>query len=235
MSEPELHLIRSRLDGGLRNKAERSELRQYLPVGLDRVDDGRVILCADEQVRHAIERVFCLWHRLGSARQGVSELIAEGQQLPRRTVGERRIAGAGRAMRRSTTSSPTPPMPERSSSAAPARRSASTSRAASARGSESCRSASGPSACPSSIRAICPRRRYLATRERLRRNVRPRGEGGGAAREGHALLQGLVRCGRCGRRMQVAYSGTAAASPAMPACAPITSTGPSAPASHLAG
>ena len=35
----------------------------------------------------------------------------------------------------------------------------------------------------------------------------PRGEGGGAAREGAALLQGLVRCGRCGRKMQVAYSG----------------------------
>ena len=48
---------------------------------------------------------------------------------------------------------------------------------------------------------------YLATRERLRANVRPRGEGGGAAREGVALLQGIVRCGRCGRRMQVAYSG----------------------------
>jgi excisionase family DNA binding protein len=49
---------------------------------------------------------------------------------------------------------------------------------------------------------------YLATRERLRANVRPRGEGGGAAREGAALLQGLLRCGRCGRRMQVGYSGT---------------------------
>jgi hypothetical protein len=48
---------------------------------------------------------------------------------------------------------------------------------------------------------------YLATRERLRQNVRPKGEGGGAAREGQALLQGLLRCGRCGRRMQVAYSG----------------------------
>ena len=48
---------------------------------------------------------------------------------------------------------------------------------------------------------------YLATRERLRTNVRPRGEGGGAAREGVALLQGIIRCGRCGRRMQVAYSG----------------------------
>ena len=49
---------------------------------------------------------------------------------------------------------------------------------------------------------------YLQTRERLRANVRPRGEGGGAAREGAALLQGLARCGRCGRRMQVSYAGT---------------------------
>lgn len=35
-----------------------------------------------------------------------------------------------------------------------------------------------------------------------------RGEGGGAARERAALLQGLVRCGQCGRRMQVGYAGT---------------------------
>ena len=28
-------------------------------------------------------------------------------------------------------------------------------------------------------------------------------QGGGAAREGRALLQGLIRCGRCGRLMQV--------------------------------
>ena len=47
----------------------------------------------------------------------------------------------------------------------------------------------------------------LTTRERLRTNARARGEGGGAAREGSALLQGLIRCGRCGRRMMVAYSG----------------------------
>ena len=50
--------------------------------------------------------------------------------------------------------------------------------------------------------------RYLANQQRLRANWRPpRGEGGGAAREGRALLQGLIRCGRCGRRMQVGYSG----------------------------
>ncbi len=94
MSEAELHLIRSRLDGGLRNKAKRGELEQNLPVGLDRDEDGRIMLSADEQVRHAIERVFELWRRLGSARQVVRELIAAEQQLPRRTVGSRRVRWA---------------------------------------------------------------------------------------------------------------------------------------------
>jgi DNA invertase Pin-like site-specific DNA recombinase len=95
MSEAELHLIRARLDGGLRNKAERGELELNLPVGLERDDDGRIVLSADEQVRHAIERVFRLWHRHGSARQVAAELVAESQ----RSRGARwvRRASAGRA------------------------------------------------------------------------------------------------------------------------------------------
>jgi DNA invertase Pin-like site-specific DNA recombinase len=60
MSEAELHLIRARLEGGLRHKAERGELRLHLPVGLDRDDEGRVVLTPDEQVRAAIERVYAL-------------------------------------------------------------------------------------------------------------------------------------------------------------------------------
>src|SRR3954451_16323321 len=94
MSEAELHLIHARLDGGLRNKAERGELRLALPVGLARDDDDRIVLCPDEQVRHAIERVFVLWRRLASAGHVVLELLAEGQLLPRRTVGERRVRWA---------------------------------------------------------------------------------------------------------------------------------------------
>jgi hypothetical protein len=49
---------------------------------------------------------------------------------------------------------------------------------------------------------------YVANRDRLRANVHPpKGQGGGAVREGRALLQGLVVCGKCGRRMLVGYSG----------------------------
>ena len=69
MSEAELHLIRARLDGGLRNKAARGELRAEPAGRPGSREDGRIVLCADEQVRHAIDRVFELWRRLGSARQ----------------------------------------------------------------------------------------------------------------------------------------------------------------------
>ncbi len=34
LSEAELHVLRARLQGGIRNKAQRGELRLRLPVGL---------------------------------------------------------------------------------------------------------------------------------------------------------------------------------------------------------
>lgn len=50
--------------------------------------------------------------------------------------------------------------------------------------------------------------RYAQIQDQLWANWRaPRGSGGGAAREGTALLQGRIRCGRCGRIMQTGYSG----------------------------
>jgi excisionase family DNA binding protein len=208
LAEAELHLIRSRLDGGLRHKAARGELELSLPVGLDREAGGPIALSADEQVRHAIGRVFELWRRLGSARQVVISLRDEGQLLPRRTVGSRRLrwaqasygavhdfltnpayAGAfvfGRTKQRKELDE---------------------------HGRLRKRTVELPveqwSVClPDHHPGYVSWDEYLATRERLRQNVRPKGEGGGAAREGVALLQGIVRCGRCGRRMQVVYSGT---------------------------
>jgi excisionase family DNA binding protein len=207
MSQAELHLIRARLDGGLRNKAERGELRLALPVGLDRDDDDRIVLCPDEQVRHAIERVFVLWRRLGSARQVVMELIAEGQLLPRRTVGQRRIRWA-RASYGAVHDLLTNPAYAGAFVFGRKRR----EKTIGPDGRVRVRDVDVPleqwSVClPEHHSGYVTWAEYLTTRQRLRANVRPRGEGGGAAREGSALLQGLVRCGRCGRRMQVAYSG----------------------------
>jgi DNA invertase Pin-like site-specific DNA recombinase len=208
MSEAELHLIRARLDGGLRNKAERGELRLALPVGLDRDDDDRVVLCADEQVRHAIERVFILWRRVGSARQVVMELLDEGQQLPRRTVGQRKIRWA-RPSYGAVHDFLTNPAYAGAFVFGRKRREKTVDREGQVRVRDVEVALEDWSVClPDHHPGYVSWDDFLQTRQRLRANVRPRGEGGGAAREGAAVLQGLVRCGRCGRRMQVGYSGT---------------------------
>ncbi len=49
---------------------------------------------------------------------------------------------------------------------------------------------------------------YLKNRKLMAENLAQReGEGTGAVKKGSALLSGLLRCGRCGRKMQVIYSG----------------------------
>jgi len=208
MSEAELHLIRARLDGGLRNKAKRGELRLWLPVGLDRDEDDRIVLCADEQVRHAIERVFTLWRRQGSARQVVMELIDERQKLPRRTVGQRRIRWS-RASYGAVHDFLTNPAYAGAFVFGKTRQ----HKRLDDQGRVRVKVIELPveqwSVClPEHHPGYVSWDEYLATRAKLTANVRPRGQGGGAAGQGKALLQGLVRCGRCGRRMQVAYSGT---------------------------
>jgi excisionase family DNA binding protein len=213
MSEAELHLIRARLDGGLRNKAARGELRLHLPVGFDRDERGQVVLAPDEQVRTAIEHVFALWRRLGSARQVLAELVSEGCMLPRRTVGERRVRWV-RASYPAVHDLLTSPVYAGAFAFGRTRE----EKQLGADGRVRVRRV----ALPLEEWAVClPDHHpgyvgwdeYLATRERLRANMRSRGEGGGAAREGAGLLQGLLRCGRCGRRMQVAYSGSDGRSP----------------------
>jgi len=207
MSEAELHLIRARLDGGLRNKAARGELVMHLPVGFDRDEDDQIILCADEQVRHAIERVFEVWRRAGSARQVVGELIADDQRLPRRSVGDRRVRWV-RASYGAVHKLLTNPVYAGGFVFGRTRQ----EKHVDANGQLHVKTIEVPmedwSVClPDHHPGYVSWEDYFSNRQRLRANVRPRGEGGGAAREGGALLQGLLRCGRCGRRMQVAYSG----------------------------
>jgi DNA invertase Pin-like site-specific DNA recombinase len=70
MSEAELHVLRGRLQGGIRNKAERGELRKALPVGLVWGEaDGEILLDPDEAIRGAIQTIFDRFAELGSVRQ----------------------------------------------------------------------------------------------------------------------------------------------------------------------
>ena len=70
MSEAELHTLRERLNGGLRNKAARGELRRALPVGLVWAEEeGEIRLHPDEAVTGVIDTIFAKFLEFGSARQ----------------------------------------------------------------------------------------------------------------------------------------------------------------------
>ena len=83
MSEAELHVLRARLDGGIRNKAARGELRRGLPIGFVWGEaDGEVLLHPDEAVRSAVRAVFERFQEFGSARRVWLWFRSEGLEFP---------------------------------------------------------------------------------------------------------------------------------------------------------
>ena len=88
MSQAELHFIRARLQGGKRNKARRGELRFPLPVGYVYGEEpGSVLIDPDQEVRSAVELIFELFRQTGSA-YGVVRHFAQHQlRFPKRSYG----------------------------------------------------------------------------------------------------------------------------------------------------
>lgn len=84
MSEAELHVLRARLLGGQRAKASRGELELFLPVGLVYGPDGKVGLDPDQQVQGAIRSFFETFRRTGSASATVRSFRQQGLLFPRR-------------------------------------------------------------------------------------------------------------------------------------------------------
>jgi DNA invertase Pin-like site-specific DNA recombinase len=213
ISEAELHLIKGRLIAGMRHKAAKGELRVALPAGLEYDAAGRPALCADEAAREAIATVFRRFTEFGSARQVMLSLRDDGLELPRRRAGGRlewAPASYGAVMGVLTT-------PAYAGAFAFGRT----------------RSARKPGLAGGTARRPVPMdqwdvlitghhpgyitwEQYLANQERLHANCpAPAGQAGGAVREGRGLLQGLLRCGRCGRMMRTGYdrSGTSGVRP----------------------
>jgi DNA invertase Pin-like site-specific DNA recombinase len=214
MSEAELHLIRSRLTAGLKHKAARGELRQGLPVGLDYDADDRVVLTADEAVRAAIGCVFDRFAELGSARQVLTTLREDGVLLPRRRGGHPRIAWAP-----ATYPAVHDLLTNPAYAGAFVFGRTRTDKRIDEHGRVVSRTRQLPQdqwevLIPDHHAGFTTWATYEANIARLRGNWRPpRGHGGGAPREGRAVLQGLLRCGKCGRIMQTGYSGPAGNSP----------------------
>jgi len=84
MSEAELHVLRARLQGGIRNKARRGELKSPLPVGLVYDPQDRVVLDPDQQVQQTLRTFFQTYERTGSATATVKFFRRERLLFPRR-------------------------------------------------------------------------------------------------------------------------------------------------------
>jgi DNA invertase Pin-like site-specific DNA recombinase len=85
MSEAELHLLAGRLQGAKRAAAERGELRFPLPVGYVYDDEGATVMDPDAEVAAAVTDVFAAFRAGGSAYQVVAAF--KGRRFPLRAYG----------------------------------------------------------------------------------------------------------------------------------------------------
>src|SRR5712691_912904 len=208
ISEVELHLIRSRLNGGLWEAARRGALRTHLPIGYQHDHEGRIVKVADEAIRETISLIFSKFAELGSARQVSAYLAEEGVLLPHRRVNDDAVS-----WRRATYGLVHGVLTNPSYAGVYAYGRSKIERRLDEDGRLHSRQVELPMSdwavfIPNHHDGFIALDVFESNQQRLRANWRaPRGGAGVADREGAALLQGLLRCGRCGRKMQITYTG----------------------------
>jgi DNA invertase Pin-like site-specific DNA recombinase len=87
MAQAELHFLHARLQGGKLNKAKKGELRFPLPVGYGYDEQSRIVPDADAEVRGAVAMVFHLFRETGSAYAVVHRFTERGLRFPKRAYG----------------------------------------------------------------------------------------------------------------------------------------------------
>jgi DNA invertase Pin-like site-specific DNA recombinase len=87
IAQAELHFIRARLQGGKLNKAKKGELRFPLPVGLCYDAEGQTVLDPDSEVQGAVQLVFRVFRETGSAYAVVQFFAKHGLRFPKRAYG----------------------------------------------------------------------------------------------------------------------------------------------------
>jgi DNA invertase Pin-like site-specific DNA recombinase len=202
MSEAELHVLRARLRGGILNKARRGELEVPLPIGLVNDGLGQVVLDPDQRVQATVRALFETFRRTGSAMATVKAFRADGTLFPSRSASgdvvwrevehtrvlwilhNPRYAGAFFFGRTRQSRNPHGPgrfkrLPREEWTAL----------------------------LRDAHVGYISWEEFEENQQRLRENSACHGEDRrkGPPREGPALLQGMVVCGLCGRRMTVRY------------------------------
>ncbi len=191
--------------GGRIAKARRGELAVPLPSGLVRRPSGEVVLDPGEQVRSVIALVFSLFGRIGTAGGVLAYLAGNRIQAGIRLregpdQGELTWRRPSRAMIQNMLRNPAYAgiYAYGRSSGDPRRRQPERPYGGRTRVERGQWLVFLPGIYPSCISA----EQYERNMQRMDAN-RSRAQGMGAVRDGPALLAGLVRCGRCGRKMTV--------------------------------
>jgi excisionase family DNA binding protein len=87
MAQAELHFLRGRLLGGKLNKARKGELRFPLPIGFCYDEQGHMVADSDKEVQGAVALVFRLFRETGSAYGVVQRFRERGLRFPKRSYG----------------------------------------------------------------------------------------------------------------------------------------------------
>jgi hypothetical protein len=219
MSEMELHILRARLDGGIRNKAARGELRRGLPVGLIWGEaDGEILMHPDEAVTGVIAAIFGRFAVCGPVRGVWLWLRDQGLKFPLQPGAY--VRGSEIIWTEPTYHAVHNVLTH------PAYAGAYTF------GRSRQQRLVRDDGTPWVRRRVLPQDQwevlikdhhagfinwdtYQANQAKIGQNTRPMAHqpGTGAVREGCALLQGLATCGTCGRKLAVYYEGKHKAAP----------------------
>ena len=205
LGEAELHLMKQRLVEAMRAKAARGEFRFRLPPGYFWGEAGRMQKEVDAQVRSALESIFRRFERLGTIHQVHTALVEEGQQVPVRRGRGRQIGwtlpsygSLARVLKN----------PLYAGAYVWGRRQVEESLDEAQRAVKRVRERpreDWPVLIPDHHPGYISWEEFEKNQAQIRANYRGPAQVG-APREGRSLLQGLILCGLCGRRMGVAYS-----------------------------
>lgn len=215
MSEAELHFLRSRLIGGKKNKAKKGELRFPLPVGYCHDECGGTVIDPDEAVQTAVRNVFSVFQSSGSAYGVVKFFVQNNLLFPKRAYGG---VWAGKLVWGTLTHGRVLGMLNN-----PAYTGAYVfgrykyRKRLDADGMFKCQVVRLPQDQWEVLifdhhPGYISWSQYEDNLRQLEQN-RTNAEVSGPAREGWALLQGILICGRCGCRMTVRYTGNGGIEP----------------------
>jgi DNA invertase Pin-like site-specific DNA recombinase len=221
LSEAELHVLRARLTGGIRNKAARGQLRTGLPVGLVWGEaDGQILLHPDEAVTGVIAAVFDQFAVCGSVRATWLWLRDNQLRWPLQRDGYRRDRLPEITWVEPTYHAVHTTLTHPAYAGAYVFGRTRVNRYVDEGGHLQARQRKLPQdewevLITDHHRGFIDWDTYQANQARIDVNIRPQRSqpGTGAVREGAALLQGLATCGHCGRKLAVFYRGPAKSVP----------------------